>query len=79
MVIEGKTRCILITHPSFNEKGVKGIKEAQHFGNQMMKIINGDELFKHVPESQHAELKEHLKRFKVLIRKLDSNVVASKR
>lgn len=79
MVAKGKKRCLIITHPSFNANGVEGIKEAQNFGNQIMQVIKSDELFKHVPESQHAELKEHLKRFTVVIRKLDSNVVATKR
>lgn len=78
MVEKAKKRCIIITHPSFNG-GVDGIKEARNFGNQIMQVVKSDELFKHVPESQHEELREHLKKFKVMIRKLDSDVVATKR
>jgi len=73
-----KKRCIVITHPSF-QGGVEGIKEAQHFGQQIMQVVNGEELFKHVPESQHAELKKHLQKFRIVVRKLDSDVVAKKR
>lgn len=73
-----KKRCIIITHPSF-QGGVEGIKEAQHFGNQIMQIVKSEELFKHVPQSKHAELKEHLEKFTILVRKLDSNVVSTKR
>jgi hypothetical protein len=79
MVTDNKKRCIIITHPSFNEGGTDGIKEARHFGNQIMQVVKSDELFKHVPESQHEELREHLKKFKIIIRKLDPDVLAKKR
>lgn len=71
-----KERCLVITHPSFNQDGVDGIKEAQQFGQLLLQVIRGSELLEQVPEAQKEALREHLQSFRVLIRKLDPDVLA---
>jgi len=70
-----KARVIIISHPSFLG-GKEGIEEAKHFGEMILQMVKSKEMILQVPKAQRAELKKHLAKFQIAIRKIPNALLA---